>query len=48
MNASLEHIHGLLGNKLHITGLEGENDFDPEDIEQFVIDAAWLFPLHTI
>ena len=39
-----------LGNILHTARLEGKNDLDPADLEQFIINAAWVvfFHHHTI
>ena len=39
-NAILVHLHGLTGKMVHTAGLVVNNDFDPMNIEQLIIDSA--------
>ena len=40
-SALLEHLHGVLGNMIHMARLQCTNDLNPTNIEQFIIDADW-------
>ena len=43
----LKCLHGKLYNMFHTAWLEGKNDLDTADMEQFIIDTAWsVCPTH--
>lgn len=40
-NAILERVHGVFGDMLRTSGLEGSDDLSPETVDDFIVNAAW-------
>ena len=49
-NAVLECMHGVIGNMMHTRQLDGQEMLSEDDIDDFVIDAAWAIrsTYHTV
>jgi hypothetical protein len=49
-NAILERMHGVLGNMLRTSGLDMSDTVTPEDIDNFIVNAAWAIrsTYHTV
>ena len=40
-NATLERVHGTLGNMLRTSGIDMSDTVTAEDVDNFITDAAW-------
>jgi hypothetical protein len=49
-NAILERIHGVLGDMMRTSGLDMADTVTPDDVDQFLTDAAWAIrsTYHTV
>ncbi len=46
----LEHVHGVLTNMLHTDELDMANSVEPNDVADFLTNAAWVIcsTYHTV
>ncbi|MCP4748216.1 MAG: hypothetical protein GY874_19085 [Desulfobacteraceae bacterium] len=49
-NAILERMHGVLGDMLRTSGLDMSETVTPEDVDNFIVNAAWAIrsTYHTV
>jgi len=49
-NAIIERIHGVLGDMMRTSGLDMADTVTPDDVDQFLTDAAWAIrsTYHTV